>query len=138
MAKAKILVIEDNPDNLQLVVFLLERAGYEVLKAIDGRQGLEVVNLHKPNLVLIDLSIPEIDGWTLAQEIKSHPETAKIVLVALTAHTLPGDRKRALDAGCNGYISKPLDVRNFVSQVELLLSGRQPERHGTGPLPPLP
>lgn len=136
MAKARILVIEDNVDNLQLVVFLLERAGYEVLKAVDGRMGLDLVNQHKPNLVLIDLSIPEIDGWTLAQQIKATPETAGIILVALTAHTLPGDRKRALEAGCNGYISKPLDVRNFVSQVETFLEGRQPERRGTGPLVP--
>ncbi|NPV57579.1 MAG: response regulator [Anaerolineae bacterium] len=118
MPHARILVIEDNPDNLQLVRFLLEQAGHQVMGAMDGRMGGELTRAVHPDLVLIDLTIPGIDGWTLARQLKDDPTTAHIPLLALTAHTLPGDRKKALDAGCDGYISKPLDIGAFVATVE--------------------
>ena len=121
MAQSTILVIEDNPDNLELVKFLLEKAGFNVIGETDGKKGLAALQEKRPDLILLDMSIPEIDGWKLAKQIKSDPETSSILVVALTAHTLPGDRKRALDAGCDGFISKPLDVPNFVSQVSSYL-----------------
>ena len=121
MAQSTILVIEDNPDNLELVKFLLEKAGFNVIGETDGKKGLAALQEKRPDLILLDMSIPEIDGWSLAKQIKSDPQTASILVVALTAHTLPGDRKRALDAGCDGFISKPLDVPNFVSQVSSYL-----------------
>jgi two-component system, cell cycle response regulator DivK len=116
-----ILVIEDNPDNLELVRFLLEQAGYVVTGVSDGSLGLAAVRENKPDLVLLDMSLPGMDGWKVAQQIKADSQTASTLIVALTAHTLPGDRKRALDAGCDGFISKPLDVPNFLNQVSSFL-----------------
>jgi two-component system, cell cycle response regulator DivK len=121
MSKGTILLIEDNIDNLDLVRFLLEDAGYTVLAATDGRSGLEMA-LQQPGLVLLDLSIPEINGWNWLRCLNQMDAIKHIPLVALTAHALPGDRKRALDAGCDGYISKPLDIANFLQMIEEFLT----------------
>ncbi len=121
MERVCIVVIEDDADNLELVHILLDRAGFEVLTAMDGRSGLDLVQKKLPELVLLDLTIPAIDGWHLAHRIKADPRTQSIKVVALTAHTLPGDRKRALESGCDGYISKPLDVHNFAAQIRAYL-----------------
>ncbi len=121
MPQETILVIEDNFDNLELVRFVLNQAGYHVLTAADGRTGLSVARQELPDMVLLDLTIPELDGWKVASELKGDPATAGMCVVALTAHTLPGDRKRAFESGCDGYISKPLDLPNFVSEIAALL-----------------
>jgi len=113
MEKYRVLIVEDNADNLELVRFLLIRAGYEVFSGRDGHEGLNISRLEKPDLILMDLSLPGMDGWTAAKELKSDPQTDQIPLLAITAHTLPGDRKRAIDAGFDGYISKPIDVIHF-------------------------
>lgn len=126
MDKARILVIEDNEDNLELVRFLLEQNGYEVVGAKDGRMGLEIVYEMQPDLVLLDMSLPEIDGWQVVQQVKSNPASKGMLVVALTAHALPGDRKKAIDAGCDGYISKPLDVPNFARMIATYLRKRKP------------
>lgn len=118
----RILVIEDNADNLELVRFLLEQAGFQIISAMDGLDGLEKARSLKPDLVLLDMSLPELDGWHLAKQLKESPETAHILIVALTAHTLPGDRRRALEAGCDGFISKPLNVARFASQIQEYLN----------------
>lgn len=114
---ATILVIEDDIDNQNLVRILLEQGGYQVVAASDGRTGLDAAFRHLPDLVLLDLTIPAIDGWQLAAELKANPQTREIPVVALSAHTLPGDRQRAQEAGCNGFIAKPLDVPNFLQTV---------------------
>jgi CheY-like chemotaxis protein len=116
-----IVVVEDDADNLELVNILLDQGGFEMLTAMDGRKGLELIQEKLPELVLLDLTIPEIDGWHLAHRLKADPQTQSIKIIALTAHTLPGDRKRALESGCDGYISKPLDIRNFVAQIRAYL-----------------
>ena len=116
-----IVVVEDDADNLELVHILLDQAGFEVLTAMDGQRGLDLVHERLPALVLLDLTIPEIDGWHLARRLKTDPLTQSIKLVALTAHTLPGDRKKAIESGCDGYITKPLDVRNFAAQIRSYL-----------------
>ncbi|MEJ5314870.1 MAG: response regulator [Anaerolinea sp.] len=118
----RILVIEDNPDNLELVRFLLEQAGFQVISAVDGLEGLEKARTQRPDLILLDMSLPELDGWHLAKQLKDAEETASIPIIALTAHTLPGDRRRALEAGCDGFISKPLNVARFASQIEEYLN----------------
>lgn len=123
--KGRILVVEDNIDNMDLFRFLLEEAGYEVLQARTGRIGLEMAFAHHPDLILLDMSIPEIDGWKVARQLKDDPRTTAICVVALTGHTLPGDRKKALDAGCDGYITKPLDVPNFAVQIDGFITGHQ-------------
>ena len=116
-----VVIVEDDADNLELVHILLDQAGFEVLTAMDGQRGLELIQEKLPELVLLDLTIPEIDGWHLAHQLKTDPHTQAIKIVALTAHTLPGDRKRALESGCDGYITKPLDVRNFAAQIRSYL-----------------
>jgi len=119
--KNAVLVVEDNPDNLELVRFILDRAGMQVYTAHDGRTGLELARQHLPDLVLVDLVIPELDGWELASQLKADPATSHIKVVALTAHILPVDRKRAFSAGCDGYISKPLDLSTFFDEVRKYL-----------------
>lgn len=126
MASENVLLVEDNEDNLQLVRFLLEHDGYTVIAAHNGREGLELARKVLPQLILMDLSLPEIDGWEAARELKADPRTAHIPLLALTAHTLPGDRKRALSIGFDGYISKPIDVGKFsenISKAMLIRKG---------------
>jgi two-component system, cell cycle response regulator DivK len=125
MGKARILVIEDNEDNLGLVRFLLEESGYEVRGAPDGRVGLEKAYEMKPDLILLDMGLPEVDGWQVVQQLKADPSSKDMLVVALTAHALPGDRKKAIDAGCDGYISKPLDVPNFTKMVATYLRKRR-------------
>lgn len=117
-----VLIVEDNIDNYELVRFLLMRAGYDTLWARNGREGILMAKEEKPDLILMDLSLPEIDGWTATERIKSDPETKHIPIAALTAHTLPGDRQRALDAGCDGYLSKPMNIPLFVDTVANLIA----------------
>jgi len=118
----RVLIVEDNVDNYELVRFLLERAGYDIRWAHNGREGISMAREEKPDLILMDLSLPELDGWTATRRIKSDPETGHIPIAALTAHTLPGDRKRALDAGCDGYLSKPMNITLFVETVANLIA----------------
>jgi two-component system cell cycle response regulator DivK len=117
MSLSRILIVEDNNDNLELVRFLLERGGYKVLEAHDGQMGLDIARAESPDLILMDLSLPGVDGWTAARELKADPLTASIPLLALTAHTLPGDRNRALESGFNGYISKPINIHRFAEEI---------------------
>jgi two-component system cell cycle response regulator DivK len=119
---SRVLIVEDNIDNYELVRFLLERSGYDTCWARGGREGILMAKQEKPDLILMDLSLPEIDGWTATERIKSDPETQHIPIAALTAHTLPGDRKRALDAGCDGYLSKPMNIALFNETVASLIS----------------
>jgi|WetSurMetagenome_2_1015567.scaffolds.fasta_scaffold132659_2 two-component system, cell cycle response regulator DivK len=125
MTQERVLLVEDNEDNLQLVRFLLERSGYTVLSAHNGREGIDIARREIPNLILMDLSLPEIDGWEAAQELKADPHTKPIPLLALTAHTLPGDRQRALSLGFDGYISKPIDVAAFEGSISKALMNRK-------------
>lgn len=120
----RVLLVEDNYDNFEMVRFLLERAGYTVIGARNGREALTAAKEHKPDVILMDLSLPEMDGWEAAREIKNDPEIANIPLIALTAHTLPGDRKKALESGFDNYISKPLNVPAFYDIVKDVLDGK--------------
>jgi len=124
MIKNRVLLVEDNEDNFELVRFLLERAGFEVLAGHDGQEALELARKELPDLILMDLSLPGIDGWTAAKELKDDPTTSLIPLLALTAHTLPGDRKRAMESGFDGYISKPIDVVNFGDSITKILKDK--------------
>ena len=119
------LVVEDNFDNLQLIRFLLEQAGYTVLEAHNGLEGIAAAQRENPDLILLDLSMPEKDGWSMAREVKSDPRLAAIPVVAVTAHALPGDRKKALDAGCDDYLSKPLNVSAFRETIARVINERR-------------
>lgn len=133
MAKARVLIVEDNIDNFELVRFLLQRTDYEALWARSGREALVMVKENRPDLVLMDLSLPEMDGWTATERIKSDPETKHIPVIALTAHTLPGDRKRALDVGCDGYLSKPMNIELFTETIQGALS-KEKRKRDSGPV----
>jgi two-component system cell cycle response regulator DivK len=117
MSKGRILIVEDNMDNYELVRFILERAGYDVFLAVNGRDGVAAARFQKPDLILMDLGMPEMDGWVAAQKLKADQTTKSIPLYALTAHTLPSERKRALEAGCDGYVSKPIHMNGFLDMV---------------------
>jgi CheY-like chemotaxis protein len=136
MSKGRILVVEDNMDNYQLVRFILERAGYDVFLAVNGRDGVDAARFQKPDLILMDLGMPEMDGWLAAQKLKSDGATKSIPLFALTAHTLPGERMRAMQAGCDGYVSKPIYVDGFLRLIEGALAGNSGNQvaPSTGPL----
>ena len=118
MGKKRILVVEDDMDNYELVRFVLERAGYDVFLAVNGRDGVSAARLQKPDLILMDLGMPEMDGWIASQKLKSDEATKSILLYALTAHTLPRERLRAMKAGCDGYISKPINMDGFLDMIE--------------------
>ena len=105
MSKGRILVVEDNMDNYELVRFILERAGYDVFLAVNGRDGVAAARFQKPDLILMDLTMPEMDGWLAAEKLKADDATKLIPLIALTAHTLPSERKRAIEAGYDGALA---------------------------------
>jgi two-component system, cell cycle response regulator DivK len=113
----KVLIIEDNPMNLELAQDLLEAAGFEVISAVTAREGLEQVSRHRPDLVLMDVALPDMDGLEAARRIKTDPALAGIAVVALSAHAMARDRDLALQAGCDGYIIKPIDTRKFAPEV---------------------
>lgn len=117
MGPKRVLVVEDSMDTYELVRFILERNGYETFLAMNGRDGVNAAALQKPDLIIMDMSLPEMDGWTAASMLKKDEQTAAIPLIALTAHALPGDRQRAMDAGCNEYITKPMDLTELTGVV---------------------
>lgn len=117
MSAGRILVVEDNMDTYELVRFILEKNGYETFLAMNGRDGVNAAAKQKPDLIIMDLSMPEMDGWTAARLIKGNTATSSIPLIALTAHALPSDRKRAFDAGCDEYVTKPMDLLELLETV---------------------
>src|SRR5262249_37149194 len=119
---ARILVVEDSPDIRALVRMLLEPSGHQVLFASDGREGVEAAKREKPDLVLMDLSLPVLSGWEATRQIKTDPETSEVTVIAVTAHAMQGDRDRALAAGCDGFLSKPIDEETFETEVSRWVS----------------
>ncbi len=113
----EILVVEDNPQNYELVEFLLEDAGFAVRRAADAEQLRRALTSGLPDLILMDIQLPGADGLSLVSEIRALPGTGSLPIVALTAHAMRGDRERFLAAGCDGYLSKPIDVATFAEEV---------------------
>ena len=113
MLNFRILVVEDNPENMDLICLLLEREGHEVYKAYDGIAGIEAAYHHHPDLILLDLAMPLKDGWAVASELKSDIMTQSIPIVAITAHTLPKYKEKAIKAGCDGFLTKPFRLAAF-------------------------
>lgn len=120
----RILVVEDNEENRDSLSRRLERRGFEVLLAPDGKAGVETAIAEKPDLVLMDMNMPEVDGWEATRQIKaSGPPLSEVPVIALTAHAMPGDRERALAAGCADYHTKPIEFPKLLAQIEALLQG---------------
>lgn len=118
----KILVVEDNEVNQRILMRRLERRGFEVVLANDGAEGVAVASAERPDLILMDMSLPVLDGWEATQRIKADPATTAIPVIALTAHAMVGDREKALSAGCDDYDVKPIDIDRLMGKIEALLA----------------
>ena len=122
MASERILMVEDNPQNRRLAQFLLQSQGYLVSEATTGQEALQVARSQGPDLILMDLQLPGLDGFAVTRLLKEDPATAGIPVVAVTAYAMRGDREKALEAGCAGYITKPIDTREFPAAVRYYLA----------------
>jgi CheY-like chemotaxis protein len=118
----KILLVEDNEMNRDMLSRRLARRGYEVVLAVDGQQGVVVAQAERPDLVLMDMSLPVLDGWDATRKLKETPETRGIPVIALTAHAMSTDRDRALEAGCDDFDTKPIDLARLLGKIEALLT----------------
>ena len=118
---AKILLVEDNEMNRDMLARRLERRGYQVVMAVDGDQGVRLAQDEAPDLILMDMSLPVLDGWEATRQLKATPATQAIPIIALTAHAMSGDREKALEAGCNDYDSKPIEFPRLLGKIEALL-----------------
>lgn len=117
----RILIVEDNEMNRDMLSRRLERRGYAILMAVDGQNGVEAARREKPDLILMDMSLPVIDGWEATRVLKADAETAHIPVIALTAHAMEGDRTKAMDAGCNDYDTKPVELPRLLEKIQNLL-----------------
>src|ERR671938_1482156 len=118
----KVLLIEDNELNRDMLSRRLQRKGYDVIMTVDGQQGVATARAEKPDLILMDMSLPVLDGWEATRLLKADPETRAIPVIALTAHAMSGDREKALEAGCDDYDTKPIELPHLLGKIETLLS----------------
>jgi two-component system cell cycle response regulator DivK len=113
----KILIVEDNEMNRDMLSRRLERRGFVIVMAMDGQQGVEMTRSERPDLILMDMSLPVMDGWAATQAIKADPELSKIPVIALTAHAMAGDREKAMAAGCDDYDTKPIELPRLLEKI---------------------
>ena len=111
------LIIEDNPDNMELISFILKKGGYEILKAETGEEGVEMTLKELPDFVILDIQLPGIDGYEVLHRIRKSELDGSIPIIAVTSYAMSGDRERLLEAGCNGYIEKPIEPGKFIDQI---------------------
>jgi CheY-like chemotaxis protein len=135
-APKTVLLVEDNEDNRIVYSTILRHFGYRVMEALNGEEGIATARTEKPDLILMDISIPIIDGWEATQVLKHDPETRQIPIIALTAHALASDRERAMQVGCDGYLAKPCEPRAVVAEVQRFL-GQAFASDTSGPAPPV-
>jgi two-component system cell cycle response regulator DivK len=119
-----ILIVEDNEENRDALSRRLQRRGFEVLMAVDGRAGVAMAKAERPDLVLMDMNMPEVDGWEATRQIKADPVIKDMPVIGLTAHAMTGDRERAMEAGCSDYHTKPVEFPRLLSQIEAILQGK--------------
>ncbi len=120
--RRSILIIEDNEQNRYLLTFLLEKSGYEVRGVADGARGIEAARNRVPHLILLDIQLPTMDGYAVARALRENDALRAVPIVAVTSYAMPGDREKALEAGCTGYIEKPINPETFVAEIEQALS----------------
>jgi CheY-like chemotaxis protein len=118
---AKILLVEDNEMNRDMLSRRLKKKGFDVVLAFDGKQGVEMAGEHAPDLILLDMSLPVMDGWEAAQLLKSDDATKQIPVIALTAHAMAGDKEKAMEAGCDDYDTKPIDLNRLLEKINAWL-----------------
>ena len=121
----KLLIVEDNEVERELLSRRLRKKGYEVVTAVHGKIGVEMASTEAPDLILMDLTMPVLDGWEVTRLIKACDETSHVPVIALTAHAMEGDRARAIKAGCDDYDTKPIDLKRLISKIEVLLRASQ-------------
>jgi CheY-like chemotaxis protein len=121
MMMPRILLVEDNEMNRDMLSRRLQRKGYDVLIAIDGEQGVAMARAEQPDLILMDMSLPVLDGWEATRKIKADPSVAAVPVIALTAHAMAGDQEKCVAAGCDDYDTKPVDLARLLGKIELLL-----------------
>ena len=119
----RILLVEDNEMNRDMLSRRLQRKGFEVAMAVDGRQGVDMARAGGYDLILMDMSLPEIDGWEATRQLRAAPETKVVPIIGLTAHAMAGDREKALEAGCNDYDTKPVELPRLLEKIAALLGG---------------
>jgi len=119
--KPKILVIEDNEQNMYLLTFLLEKNNFEVIQAVDGRQGIDAAEKNRPALILLDIQLPIMSGYEVVRTLKNNPIFDTVPIVAVTSYAMPGDREKAMTSGCTGYIEKPINPATFISDFQEFL-----------------
>ena len=122
---AKLLLVEDNEMNRDMLSRRLIRKGYEIVMAVDGQEGVDMAKSELPDLILLDMSLPVMDGWQAARAIRGDEATKAIPIIALTAHAMSGDREKALDAGCDDYDTKPVELKRLLGKIEALLGGSE-------------
>lgn len=127
-AVQRVLLVEDNADNRAIYSMILEHAGYVVLEAVDGQEGIEIARMERPALILMDVSIPKIDGYKATQILKADASTAAIPIIALTAHALAGEEQRAHQAGCDGYLAKPVEPKRVLEEVRRFIGLPLPDQ----------
>src|SRR5947209_16537445 len=120
----RVLLVEDNEMNRDMLSRRLQRKGYEVVLAIDGQQGIDMAQSEKPDLILMDMSLPVVDGWEATRRVKAEAATRDIPVIALTAHAMAGDRDKAMEAGCDDYDTKPIELPRLLGKIEALLQKR--------------
>lgn len=118
---AKILLVEDNELNRDMLTRRLERRGFQVVSAVDGRAGIALGEQEAPDLILMDMSLPDVDGWEATRQLKSSSQTRAIPIIALTAHAMAGDRERAIEAGCDDYDTKPVELGRLLEKIDSLI-----------------
>ena len=122
---AKILLVEDNEMNRDMLTRRLERKGFHIIAAVDGAEGIEMAQTEQPDLILLDMSLPVVDGWEAARQLKANAMTRNIPVIALTAHALSSDRDKALQAGCDEYETKPIDLSKLLAKMETQMVAAQ-------------
>jgi CheY-like chemotaxis protein len=125
---AKILIVEDNEMNRDMLSRRLERKGYSVVMAVDGGEGVEKAASETPDIILMDMSLPVLDGWEATRKVKANPATKRIPVIALTAHAMAGDRDKTIEAGCDDYDTKPIDLPRLLGKIETLIGKAQLEK----------
>ena len=121
----KILIVEDNEMNRDMLSRRLARRGYQIVLAVDGGEGIAMATAENPDLILMDMSLPVVDGWEATRRLKAEPRTRVIPVIGLTAHAMAGDREKVIDAGCDDYDTKPVELPRLLQKIEALLKGRE-------------
>jgi two-component system cell cycle response regulator DivK len=126
--KSKVLVIEDNLQNMYMITFLLNSYGYEVLQSFSGIEGIEKAKEEKPDIILLDIQLPKMDGYAIARELRITEELKDTPIIAVTSYAMPGDKEKAIDAGATGYIEKPINPDTFIPEMEAFLPAHLVQR----------